>query len=449
MVVGAFLKRSVVNKSVVPVIIPRSEHSISRDQISENALKVLTRLREAGFDSYLVGGCVRDLLLGYEPKDFDVVTNARPEQIRRLFRNARLIGRRFRLAHVRFGREVIEVATYRALPPADEEEGPVEKTDAGRILRDNIYGTLEEDALRRDFTINALYYNSGDFTVTDFVGGLEDLRRGQVRVIGDPETRYREDPVRMLRAVRFAAKLGLQIAPETAEPIARLAPLLQDVPPARMYEEVLKLFHGGCALTTFEQLRHYDLFRPMFPLTDRVLEHEQDGFPAVLIPRALANTDARINEGLPVTPAFLYAVMLWGPVRQRVQGLLEEGLSEPDALRLAAGEAIREQVRHTAIPRRFSMVMREIWFLQNRLHRRGGARAFRLLEHPRFRAAYDFLCLRADVGELPAELCEWWTRFQAVDREQQQAMVRELPATGARRRRKRRRRKERDEPHRS
>lgn len=403
---------------------------------------MLNRLKQAGYDSHLVGGCVRDLMLGREPKDFDVVTNALPEEIRELFRNSRLVGRRFRLAHVRFGRDIIEVATYRALPGDDEED--VERSESGRILRDNVYGTQEEDAVRRDFTVNALYYDIADFSVKDYVGGAEDLQQGLIRIIGDPETRYREDPVRMLRAVRFAAKLGLIIEKATAEPIGRLAPLLAEVPSARLFEEVLKLFHGGAALNTFEQLRHHNLFEPLFPLTETALAEEPGGFPAMLVPLGLKSTDERINSGKSVNPAFLFAVMLWGPMRNVMQQLVAGGRSEADAMRLAASEVLGDQAGQTSIPRRFTTIVREIWFLQPRFERRTGKRAYRLLAHDRFRAAYDFLCLRGQAGETDPALCQWWTDFQETDQPGQAAL---LAAAGGdagptkRRRRRRRRRK--------
>jgi len=405
---------------------------------------VLAHLAEAGFESQLVGGCVRDLMLGREPKDFDVVTDARPEQIRKLFRNAWLIGRRFRLVHVRFGREVIEVTTYRAAPDDALERQAVRKpgrTAAGRLIRDNVFGSQEEDALRRDFTVNALYFDSRDVSVIDYVGGVEDLRQGVLRTIGDPESRFREDPVRMLRAVRFAARLGFRIDELTAAPIRKLAVLLQDVPPARLFEEVLKLFHGGYALSTYELLRHYHLFEQLFPLTEKSLEIEQDGYPLTLLPRALANTDKRVAENKPVTPAFLFAAVLWEPVRLQMQNHMAKGVSRAAALELAGRQVLAEQARRIAIPKRFSVPMCEIWTMQRRLVQRTGQRAFRLLEQRRFRAAYDFLLLRAESGEEDQALGDWWTRFQEVDPKERQAMVDRLAAPGGRRRKRARTRK--------
>ena len=426
--------------SLQPVTIPRSEHVISRANISSSALKVLYRLKDAGFESYLVGGGVRDLLLGREPKDFDVGTDARPEQIKDLFRNCRLIGRRFRLAHVRFGREVIEVATFRAASDAEAEEAAdVALTDEGRILRDNVFGTLEEDAWRRDFTVNALYYDIRDFSVVDHVGGLEDLKTGTLRLIGDPEQRYREDPVRMLRAVRFAAKLGFRIHPDSEAPLQQLGYLLEDIPPARLFEEVMKLFLGGCAVTGFELLRHYDLFRYLFPMTDEVLSHEDQGFPITFVARALENTDSRLAEGKPVTPAFLYAALLWEPVRLRMQELQQQGASGLEAAQIAGNQVTVEQQRFTSLPKRFSLPMREIWMLQPRLERRRGKAPYRMLEHPRFRAAYDFLLLRGEVGEAPRELVDWWTNFQLLNPDERGAVTQ--PSAPAKRRRRARKRR--------
>ncbi|HHH44475.1 MAG TPA: polynucleotide adenylyltransferase PcnB [Gammaproteobacteria bacterium] len=419
---------------------PRPEHCISRASISPSALKVLYRLKNAGFQSFLVGGGVRDLLLGREPKDFDVGTNATPDEVRSLFRNCRLIGRRFRLAHVRYGREVIEVATFRARheeQPTDDDHSA--QSDEGRLLRDNVYGTLEDDVWRRDFTVNALYYDISGFSVVDYVNGLEDLQTGVLRVIGDPETRFREDPVRMLRAVRFAAKLGFRIHPDSEAMMHRFGHLLEDIPPARLFEEVLKLFLSGCAVATFELLRHYDLFRYLFPLTDEALSHEENGFPLTLVLRALENTDQRLAEDKPVTPAFLFAALLWEPMRLQMQTFLDEGASPLEATQVAGNQVAAEQVQVTSLPKRFSYPMREIWMLQTRFERRRGKAPHRLLEHPRFRAAYDFMLLRSEVGEAPAELAEWWTDFQAVNAGDREQMVEAAPKKKRRRRRPRKR----------
>lgn len=398
-----------------PLIVPRSEHRISHADISENALKVLYRLKDGGYQAYLVGGGVRDLLLGQEPKDFDVATDATPEQVRKVFRNCRLIGRRFRLAHVHFGREIVEVATFRGSGQDEDTDGE-RHIHNGMIMRDNRYGTREEDALRRDFSVNGLYYNIADFSVIDYAGGLDDLRAGRLRLIGkDPEKRYREDPVRMLRAVRFACKLGFNIDPSCERPLFELGHLLRDIPLARLFEEVLKLLQTGLGLCAFEKLRHYRLFAQLFPATDALLDHADHNFPITFVSRGLANTDRRIREEKPVTPAFLFAVLLWEPVRQRFAQLLAGDMAANEAMLLAAGDTFVRQRSLVAIPKRFALPMREIWSLQPRLERREGKRPYRLLAHPRFRAAYDFLLLRAEVGEVDSELADWWTRFQTAN----------------------------------
>jgi poly(A) polymerase len=421
-----------------PVIVPRSEHSISRKQISQNALNVLYTLKDAGYEAYLVGGCVRDLLLGHEPKDFDVATNALPEQVHSLFRRSRLIGRRFKLVHVRFGRDVIEVATFRAPP---ETSSHVD--EQGRIMQDNVYGTLEQDAWRRDFTINALYYNIRDFSIVDYTGGIEDLNAGLIRLIGNVETRFREDPVRMLRALRFVGKLGLKLDKETEAGIFKWAGLLSDIPPARLFDETLKLYLTGNAAVTHELLCHYGLFDEMYPQTAKLLHEEKDGYPRTLLMKALENTDRRIDDDRPVTPAFLFAALLWEPARQRAQLLMEHGMPEIPAMQRASSEVITDQVQRVAVPKRFSMVTRDIWNMQPRLMKRQGKRAFRSLLHPKFRAAYDFLALRNEAGEPLEDIVDWWTRFQEVSANEQESMVAGLSGgdKAAKPRRRRRRRK--------
>lgn len=425
--------------SLPPIVIPRSEHAISRAGISPNALKVLYRLKDAGFQACLVGGGVRDLLLGREPKDFDIATNAHPDEIRQLFRNCRLIGRRFRLAHVVFGREVIEVATFRGRQNGAEDDGDDDAvtTDEGRILRDNVYGTIEEDAWRRDFSVNALYYDIADYSVRDYVGGMADLKTGVLRVIGDAEARYREDPVRMLRAVRFAAKLGFRLEQATAAPIPRLSSLLLDISSARIYEEVLKLFMAGEAVATYELLRQYGLFGCLFPATDAALAEEVDGHPQILVSKALENTDRRIDEDKPVTPAFLFAALLWPAVLRRWRATAAHEGDIP-ALQAAGSQVVSEQAGHTALPKRFSIPMREIWSLQPRFTELSGRRPLRLITHPRFRAAYDFLLLRGASGEVDQSLCDWWTTFE---RESPEARERMLTAQTERKPKKRRRRR--------
>lgn len=394
--------------------IDRDSHPISRKNISENALKVMSRLKSNDFEAYLVGGAVRDLLLGSRPKDFDIATDATPEEVHALFRNSRLIGRRFRIVHVRFGREVIEVTTFRGHHEVEDEEAPAprhsKKSAAGMLLRDNVFGNLEEDAVRRDFTVNALYYCSSDFCVYDYVGGLQDMEQRQVRIIGDAEKRYREDPVRMLRAARFAAKLDFEIEPATGEPIAELGYLLEAIPAARLFDEMLKLFMTGYATATFDQLLRYELLEHLFPATVHAME--QSDHAQALIEAAMASTDNRIAIDKPVTPAFVLAALLWNPVVQLARQLEDGGNDPLPALQEAGQIIINEQMDHIAIPRRFTAPMREIWEFQLRLMRRKGKKLPELIAHRRFRAAYDFLLLREQSGEDLDGLGEFWTEMQ-------------------------------------
>ncbi len=537
-----------------PRIIPRSEHIVSRSGISPNALRVLHRLREGGFQAFLVGGCVRDLLIGIQPKDFDVATDALPEDVKKLFRNCRLIGRRFRLAHVFFGRETIEVATFRAasapsqgeepLADADPEDGEAAELDSpadieaaleatlgddaesdeddddadvdddevasepapmarraepaasradvsaetpdraspssratesrddrrdsrrrdrfrddedsdterllderGRILRDNVYGTIDDDVWRRDFTANALYYNIADFSVWDYVGGFEDIAARRLRLIGDPETRYREDPVRMLRAARFEAKLGFEIEPRTVEPLERLRHLLTHVPPARLFDEALKLFLSGHGARSLEVLRRHGLLDVLLPATNRYLEKHAGGVVEKLLIQGLKNTDERAQAGKPVTPTFLFALLLYGPIAREIESTPPERWHELHTILDACDRAIREAQKHMSIPRRFSLGVREMFALQPRLEHPRGRRALRVLEHPRFRAAYDMLLLRAQHGLAPREIAEWWTRIQEVSGDERGRMADALtpqggpPRQGARRGPRRRRRR--------
>lgn len=399
-----------------PQIIPRSDHKLSRANVSKNALKVLYRLKDAGYQAFLVGGGVRDLLLDRSPKDFDIATDARPEEVRALFRNSRLIGRRFRLAHVRFGREIIEVATFRGSGLGETGGEQQVFHESGRIISDNAYGTVEEDAWRRDFTVNALYYNIADYSIWAFAGGLEDLEAKRLRLIGDPETRYREDPVRMLRAARFAAKLDFEVYEEAADPIPGLANLIDDIPPARLFDEFLKLFQTGHALASFRHLRSLGLLEHLLPDTVRQLEKDGSAGDLELMESALANTDKRFSEGQSITPMFLFGVFLWPSIRTRVRELVDEGgeFSEPQALMAACTEVTTGQAKRIALPRRFSMPMREMLQLQPRFLKRRGARAMNLLSHRRFRAAYDFMLLRASVGEVDREIAEFWTEVQEL-----------------------------------
>ncbi|MDQ7090564.1 MAG: polynucleotide adenylyltransferase PcnB [Methylococcales bacterium] len=404
-----------------PTIYTRSEHTILPTQINANALTVLHRLEKSGFDAYLVGGCVRDLLLGREPKDFDVATNASPEEVKKVFRNCRLIGKRFRLAHVYFGREIIEVATFRGSTNETSEHQQTHKD--GRLLRDNIYGTLEEDVWRRDFTVNALYYRISDFSVIDYADGMTDHKNAMLRLIGNPDTRYREDPVRMLRAIRFAVKLGFSLHPDCEQPLHELAPLLLGIPSARLYDETLKLFLSGYALQSFEMLRHYGLFAILFPQTEQQLAIEDHDFPRVFLIKALENSDKRVALGKSITPYFLLSAFLWETVQIKAEIKREQGENQYMALQSAAHEVLKLQVKSTAIPKRVTQSMREVWTLQTRFEQRSHSKVYRLLNHPRFRAAYDFLVLRAETGGASSELAQWWTEFQDVDVKQQEKML--------------------------
>ncbi|MDG2154918.1 MAG: polynucleotide adenylyltransferase PcnB [Gammaproteobacteria bacterium] len=440
------------NKPHAAEIISRPEHTVSRDNISDAALKVLYRLKKGGYEAYLVGGSVRDLLLKKSPKDFDVATDATPDEVHKLFRNSRVIGRRFRLVHVRFGREIIEVATFRssADPDNDDHDHEVSK-GTGRVLRDNVYGTLEDDVWRRDFTANALYYNIADFSIRDCVEGVADIRRRTLRMLGDPETRYREDPVRMLRAARFAAKLEFTIHPDTAEPLPRLAELLRDVPPARLFDEVCKIFQSGHALEGFRHLRQLSLFRHLYPETDQWLdEGVKNNHPERLkfIEQALRNTDERVAEGRPVTPMFLVGVFLWGPMIQDTKRLREaEGCTELQAGNIASNNLVQRTNDIVFMPKRFSYPMREMLQLQPKFNRTKGKRAMSMLGHPRFRAAYDLMLLRQVLGEVDARTANWWTEIQTKpEAEQARAFgaakaAKEDAENAARRRPRRRRRK--------
>ncbi|MEQ8205309.1 MAG: polynucleotide adenylyltransferase PcnB, partial [Woeseia sp.] len=393
-----------------PAIIPRPKHTVSRSEISDSALKVLYRLHKSGYQAFLVGGGVRDAILGLHPKDFDIATDAHPDEVKALFSNCRLIGRRFRLAHVRFGREVIEVATFRAA--SDEEDDPDSTLDnEGRILRDNVYGTVDEDVWRRDFTCNALYYNIADFSIWDYVGGVKDLKKRRLVLIGDAETRLREDPVRMLRAVRFAGKLDFTIHRSVQKAMRKSVELLRNVPPARLFDEFLKMFQSGHALKTFQLLREHNLFRQLFPETDEYLDSDESFVR--FVEAALINTDRRIAEEKSVTPMFLIGVFLWAPVRERAKQLREEeGMTVAQSLAAAGWDITGLQQSRISIPKRFTAPMREMLSLQPRYEITNGKRAMRLLEHRRFRAAYDFFVLRAEVGEVDQELADFWTEIQ-------------------------------------
>jgi poly(A) polymerase len=439
-------------------IIPRAEHPISRQNISPNALRVLYRLREGGYQAFLVGGCLRDLMLGVEPKDFDVATSARPEEVKRLFRNCRLIGRRFRLAHVFFGREIIEVATFRAasapsqgeepdddpdilpevgasedpavpetaLPDEDEGEADVETggdrvlDDQGRILRDNTYGTIEDDVWRRDFTCNALYYNIEDFSIWDYTGAMEDIADRRLRLIGDAEQRYREDPVRMLRAARFEAKLGFTLEAQTEAQIGHLRQLLMQVPAARLFDETLKLFLTGHGERSLEVLRRRELLAVLYPSVDRYLRAHPGSLVEQLLVAGLRNTDERVSAGKTVTPTFLFTLLLYGPIAQYIERQPPERWHDVATILEGCDYAVRAAQQQVQIPKRFALGLREMFALQPRLENPRGRRALRLVEQPRFRAAFDLLLLRAQVGMAPSEAAEWWTRVQQAGPEERE-----------------------------
>ncbi len=424
-------------------IIPEEVHRIPRRHLNDAAMKVVYHLQDEGYEGYLVGGCIRDLLLDKHPKDFDVATSAHPEQAHDLFRRSRLIGRRFKLLHVRFGRDLIEVATFRASHDSHPKNNDGEhgrQNDSGMIVRDNVYGTIEEDALRRDFTVNALYYCPKDHCVYDFANGYEDLQSKTLRMIGDPDARYREDPVRMLRAARFAAKLDFSIEPASAQPIAELAPLLRDIAPARLFDEALKIFQSGHGVASYRQLQHYGLLQHLFQQTAESIANPGEYPVEALILNALANTDRRLQQNKSVTPAFLFAALLWYPMQQRMNQLCKDGIHPLPAMHEAANQVIGEQIRQTAIPRRYSTPIREIWDLQLRLPRRHGKRAERLIEHPRFRAAYDLLVLRETSGESLDGLSQWWTDYQTSNPQTRNSLSRELANDEPPQRRRRRRR---------
>jgi poly(A) polymerase len=419
------------SSSAQPQTVSRSTHGLSRDKITSSARRVTTGLQEKGYTAYIVGGAVRDLLLGLVPKDYDVATNATPEQVRSVFRRSRIIGRRFRLVHVMFGEDTIEVSTFRA---RQGEVGEDQRADEhGRILRDNVFGTQEEDATRRDFTINALFYDPASEQILDFCDGLADLKARRLRMIGDPDQRYREDPVRMLRAVRLSAKLGLKIESATREPIKTLAPLLANVPSSRLFEEMMKLLFSGHATACLLQLRQEGLHHGLLPMLDVILEQPM-GERFVMM--ALKSTDERVRADKPVSPGFLFAALLWHEVLAAWKVAQEEGLSPMPALFKAMDHVIHVQAEKLSVPRRYGADMKDIWAMQPRFLGRSGRRPYAVLAHPRFRAAYDFLVLRCDSGEVDAEIAEWWENFQKADEDTRKQML--VPDRGPKRRRRRR-----------
>jgi poly(A) polymerase len=426
-------------KSAKPRIIPVADHGITRERIGNCALRTCDALQEAGYAAFVVGGAVRDLILGRAPKDFDVATNATPEEVRGIFRRSRIIGRRFRIVHVLCGRDLVEVTTFRG--PADVADASHQVEDEhGRLLRDNVWGDQAQDATRRDFTINALFYDPSREEVWDYHGGVADLKSKRLRVIGDPAQRYREDPVRMLRAARFAASCGLEMDAATRKPVKSLAPLLANVPAARLFDEMLKLLLCGHAAECVKRLRREGLHHGLLPMLDVILEQPM-GERFVML--ALKNTDTRIRTGKTISPAFLFAALLWHEVLAEWKKIQARGVSPVPALHEAMDDVLNQQTEQLAIPRRYSSDMKELWVMQPRFEQRAGQRPYRLLEQPRFRAAYDFLLLRCESGEVEKSLGDWWTSFQDADDDARATML-VADAAPAAKRRKRRRRKPTD-----
>ncbi len=419
-----------------PTVVAVSRHGLTRERISRCARRTCEGLQEAGYQAYVVGGAVRDLLLDREPKDFDVATDATPEQVHAVFRRSRIIGRRFRLVHVLCGQEMVETSTFRA-PHSGDETHQV-KDEHGRLLRDNVFGTQEEDALRRDFTVNALYYNPATEEILDFVGGMRDLEARRLRIIGEARSRYREDPVRMLRAVRLAAKLGMELDPGTRAPIREMAELVHNVPGARLFEEMLKLLLSGHAVACIRRLRAEGLHHGLLPMLDVILEQPM-GERFVML--ALERTDERVRADKTVSPGFLFAALLWHEVLAAWNAEQARGVAPVPAMHEAMDQVLSVQAERMSVPRRFGTDMKEIWLLQWRFAQRSGKRPFRVLESPKLRAAFDFLLLRCESGELDAEVGQWWERFQSASDDERNRML--LPAdkgAGAGRKRRRRRR---------
>jgi poly(A) polymerase len=420
-----FLRGEPVNRP--PETIPASRHGIRREQVSAGARRSCETLQKAGFKAYVVGGAVRDLIAGIEPKDYDLATDATPEQVRGLFRRSRIIGRRFQIVHVMQGAETLEVSTFRAAHDAETL-----KDEHGRVLRDNVWGSIEEDAARRDFTINALYYDPGSEVVLDYHHGVDDIQKKTLRMIGDPRARYREDPVRMLRAVRLAAKLGLRLDPKLQAPISEMAELIENVPPARLFDEMLKLLFSGHAVECVKRLRNEGLHHGLLPLLDVILEQPL-GEKFVML--ALASTDARVRADKPLSPGFLFATLLWHEVLADWEARKKAGELPMPAMYAAMDAVLDQQAEKLAITKRIAGDIKDIWSLQPRFEKRGGRSPMRLVEQPRFRAAWDFLALRAESGEAPQELADWWEEFQHAGHERREAML--LPDAAKKRRRSR------------
>ena len=426
-------EKHIVNPFYASTTYGFKEHRIKRDLLSTGAIKTCEGLQSAGFEAYIVGGAVRDLILNKQPKDFDIATNATPEQVNRVFKRSRMIGRRFKIVHVLFGQETVEVSTFRG---SHLEDGDSEVNAAGRILRDNVFGSMSDDAVRRDFTANALYYNPATEEVLDFHGGFKDVKAGVLRMIGDPLTRYQEDPVRLLRAIRLSAKLNLSIEKNTELLIPTLANLLQDLPSSRLFDEMLKLFTSGAALKCIETLRKYHLHHGLLPLLDVVLEQP---LGEKFVNLALQNTDARIAVGKSTNPSFLFACLLWHEVLDAWDHYQENGEHAIPALHNAMNEVLDIQAEKLAIHNRYTATMKEIWVMQPRFLQRAGKRPYGLLTHPRYRAGYDFLLLRCESGELDHEIGVWWTKFADSETAVREAML--LPNTEPKKRKRKPRRK--------
>lgn len=391
-----------------PAVIPREKHSLSRSQFDKRALNILYRLHEAGHEAYLVGGCVRDLLLDKHPKDFDVATSATPEEVKALFKNCRIIGRRFRLAHIYFGRHIIEVATFRANM---EDSEHLQKRD-GMLVRDNLYGSIEEDAWRRDFSINALYYNIADFSLVDYVGGLKHIKRREIHILGDAKTRYREDPVRMLRAIRFAAKLNFKIGKDTANPIQECADWLEYVPPSRMLDELIKLFHSGHATDVYSLLKKHAVFEIILPASHNAMLDEPKKIDK-LFTQLFKDTDSRIGENKTTSPIYLFAALLWPAVIKLKNEIHANGeLSHAQSLIEAGFQIMGDQNSISSLPKRFQASIHQIWRLQFRLEKPSSRQLNRTLDNPRFRAGFDLLKLRASTDKTLKPMVAYWEKAQ-------------------------------------
>ncbi len=425
-----------------PSVIPHSKHGIRRDAISNGSRRTVETLQENGYKAYVVGGAVRDLLAGIKPKDFDVATDATPEQVRQCFRRSRIIGRRFQIVHVMMGQETIEVTTFRG-HHGQQDSHRAHTDEQGRVLRDNVFGSQKEDAARRDFTVNALYYDPVAETVVDYHQGLADLKQRTLRMIGDPATRYREDPVRMLRAVRLAAKLDFAIEQATRRPIGELAELVENIPPSRLFDEMLKLLTSGQAVKCVQQLRTEGLHHGLLPMLDVILDQPL-GERFVML--ALENTDRRVHEGKPISPGFLFATLLWHEVLAKWEVLKSGGERPIPALFQAMDEVLDVQAEKLAITRRVAGDIKDIWSVQPRFEQRSGKRPYALLEQPRFKASLDFLLLRAESGEVDAELAEWWSDFLDADGETRAAMLLPQKPDEKKKRRRRKRKPEQSAP---